>query len=267
MIGQGRWPSLRERLSRLRDYLNDSNPDPDTDLRDWFRHLASIRAIQANFSNDLSFIACLLAKQYLGEKFGVEAFDVALTSQGVPGLDIDIWTWNGERIVGEIKTTVPYSKAKQNLGAKQQEAFQADFAKLNNAKAEHKFLFVTHPLIYEVLLKRYAIKIPNVQIILLLPNEGNPYYPCCIHVHTNANHDLAAQIGKTSIQAIIPIGLQNSSWVLSPCYTAILTERTNNGFSATGGHQRDHTNSASRDWIFSPDALDRVLSRPLANQT
>jgi hypothetical protein len=61
--------------------------------------------------------------------------------QGAPGIDIDVETSEGHRIVAEIKTTVPYKPS--DFGGKQAESFKNDFAKLVEAEAAHKFLFVT----------------------------------------------------------------------------------------------------------------------------
>lgn len=43
---------------------------------------------------------------------------------------------SGKRVIAEIKTTVPYSGAINDLGAKQKEAFRSDFAKLINTVAD-----------------------------------------------------------------------------------------------------------------------------------
>jgi len=56
---------LGARLARLRAYL-DGTPLPDDATPDrWYCHIADIRAIQSNISNDLSFIAtCSVRKSY-----------------------------------------------------------------------------------------------------------------------------------------------------------------------------------------------------------
>ena len=45
-------------------------------------------------SNDVSFAATLLTKQYLFAKFGV-TFDAAEKPQGAPGIDIDLKATDG----------------------------------------------------------------------------------------------------------------------------------------------------------------------------
>ena len=158
---------IRRRLKELRAFINTLDLTESTDVRDWYTSLARLRAIQGNVSNDLSFVACLLAKRYLQEHFAITDFDAAAKAQGASGLDIDVYSPNGERIVAEIKTTVPYSGAKNDLGAQQKTSFRKDFAKLNAAQATHKLLFVTDKSTFEVVQRRYLSEIPGVQVVLL----------------------------------------------------------------------------------------------------
>lgn len=158
---------LDTKLNRLRDYLvNESAPDavsPDA----LFAHIAHINRLMGNTSNDQSFLAMLLVKRYLLNRFDLVSFDAAEKAQGAPGLDVDIETPDGQRIVGEVKTTVPYAIARRDLGAAQRTSFRKDFAKLNEAEAAHKFFFVTDPDTYAIVLERYASEIPNVEVVLL----------------------------------------------------------------------------------------------------
>lgn len=138
---------IADRLAQARDLLNTrelGRPDPVK----WYEMLAELKQIQGNASNDISFVATLLAKQYLASRFGVD-FCAAEKPQGAPGIDIDIATAAGERIVGEIKTTVPYQTV--DFGAQQAAMFKKDFVKLANADAAHKFMFVTERKTFEVL--------------------------------------------------------------------------------------------------------------------
>jgi hypothetical protein len=116
----------------------------------WVQFLAKLREIQGNVSNDVSFAATLMAKEYLSRKFGV-TFDAAKKPQGPAGIDIDIPTNSGERVIGEIKTTVPYHR--QDFGAEQAKNFKGDFVKLASTTAMHKFLFVTDTRAYIALQK------------------------------------------------------------------------------------------------------------------
>lgn len=156
-----------KRLVQLRDFLNSTNIEEGADAVQWFECLAQVKAIQGNTSNTLSFIACLLAKEYLMTRFKI-SFDVATKPQGAPGLDIDLVdTASGKRIIGEIKTTVPYSGAKNDLGAKQKETFKRDFDKLNHTTADYKFFFVTDKASFEVVQRKYASQISGVEVVLL----------------------------------------------------------------------------------------------------
>jgi hypothetical protein len=158
---------IRQRIKHLREYLDDHDCPDEEALVEWLDYLSAMRAIQGNFSNDVSFVATVLAKRYLSARFDIGAYDAAAKAQGAQGLDIDLVTADGQHIVGEIKTTVPYSKARDDLGSKQKETFIKDFEKLNAAEADHKFFFVTDRKTYEVVQQRYLHLIPGVEVVLL----------------------------------------------------------------------------------------------------
>lgn len=163
---QAYFQRIRQHVTMLRDYLSNTAESDDDNPEAWFEFVAGIRDIQGNVSNDQSFLATMLVKRYLMSRFDVVEFDAAEKAQGAPGLDIDVLTDCGERIVGEIKTTVPHGK--NDLGAQQKSTFQKDFKKLNEADAPHKFFFVTSRRTFEIIQARYAHLIPDVQIILLV---------------------------------------------------------------------------------------------------
>jgi hypothetical protein len=163
---------IRQHVTDLRDLLNACDLADDMDVAAWFDFLSRMRAIQGNTSNDYSFLACILAKRWLAERFDIGDFDAAAKPQGAPGLDIDLLTRDGKRIVGEIKTTVPYSGAKHDLGAQQKASFQKDFSKLNRAEADYKFFFVTDTATFDIVRQRYAQEIPGVEIVLLTQHEA-----------------------------------------------------------------------------------------------
>ena len=129
--------------------------------------MLEMRAIQGNTATDASFVACLLAKQFLEAQFGTIPFDAAAKSQNAPGLDIEFEASNGELVAAEIKTTVPCSRAKGDLGSNQKNSFKSDFDKLNGSSARHKFYFVTDRLSYSLLKGKYAQHIPGVEVHLL----------------------------------------------------------------------------------------------------
>jgi hypothetical protein len=158
---------IRARMHELRSYLNGLNITDTFGTREWYAALAKVKAIQGNINNDLSFVACLLAKRYLREHYEILGFDAAAKPQGAPGLDIDVVTPRGERLIAEIKTTTPYSGAMNDLGAQQKNSFRKDFAKLNGAQATHKLLFITDRATFDIIQRRYAKEIPGVHVVLL----------------------------------------------------------------------------------------------------
>lgn len=161
-----------QRLIDLRDNLNaqvlEENLLSEQNLGCLFGLLTQLKEIQGNSSNDVSLVACLLAKRYLADRFDIGNFDAAAKPQGAPGLDIDLVTSDGIHIIGEIKTTVPYSGARDDLGANQKASFQKDFEKLNKTDADRKFFFVTDDATFEIVNRKYANRyLQGVEIVLL----------------------------------------------------------------------------------------------------
>lgn len=110
--------SIRHRLNSLKEFLNEQVcPESGSSAADWHTYLAAMKAIVGNASNDLSFVAGLMAKEYLSRKLPMVQFDAAAKAQGAPGLDIDQRTTDARRVIGEIKTTTPYME--RDLGAQQ----------------------------------------------------------------------------------------------------------------------------------------------------
>src|SRR3954454_15358867 len=91
------------RLNEIRQFVCGKTPAND-EVRTWFAYLSVIKELQGNAHNDLSFLACLLAKRHLVEHHGPLTFDVSAKAQGAPGLDLDLRTPDGRRIIGEVKT-------------------------------------------------------------------------------------------------------------------------------------------------------------------
>jgi hypothetical protein len=172
--------AMRSRLIQLFDLLQKTDLQSSDDLSWWLQTIQGIRSIQGNTSNDLSFLGCLLAKQYLTTRHNIPAFDVAIKPQGAPGLDIDVLSDAKERIIAEIKTTVPYAGAKNNLGANQKETFKKDFRKLMTTNASFKYFFVTDRQSFDIVQSRYQSLISGVEVVLLtagLP-ENTPRFVC-----------------------------------------------------------------------------------------
>ena len=158
--------AIEARLKRLKDYLNQADcPAMEAVPAVWQGHLAAIKEIVGNASNDMSFIACLSAKSYLCSTLPMVEYDAAAKPQGASGLDIDERTTDGGRVIGEIKTTTPFQQ--NDFGAAQISSFRNDFAKLNRTIAEHKFLFVTDKRAYDILKRKYLKQIPEVDVVLL----------------------------------------------------------------------------------------------------
>ena len=164
--GERRYCSdIANRVTQVRAFLNANTLVQPPDATQWHSFMSALRKIQGNVSNDGSFIATLLAKQYLRSKFDVD-FDASAKPQGAPGIDIDVKDAEGHRIVAEIKTTVPYQVS--DFGAQQAASFRKDFAKLTASDAIHKFLFVTDSTAFEALKRdKYTKLMPGVRIVHL----------------------------------------------------------------------------------------------------
>ena len=157
---------LIARLRHLTDFLRaEALPTHDTTLRDWHKFLSEMKAIVGNASNDMSFIAALMAKDYLRTALPLVEFDAGLKAQGAPGLDILEQTTDGRTVAAEIKTTTPYGVTE--LGAQQLATFKKDFKKLNAASADLKFFFVTDPETFSLMRRKYHALIPDVAVVLL----------------------------------------------------------------------------------------------------
>ena len=157
---------ISERIKKIHNFLNDHHIPQLGDSGDWYNFLAKYKSIQGNLYNDISFIATLMAKELLCMRYKTFSFDAAGKAQGAPGLDIDVHTKDGLRIIAEIKTTYPYKS--DDLGAQQKASFKRDFDKLNSTDADEKFFFVTEQRTFDLMLKpEYKSQIPEVQIVLL----------------------------------------------------------------------------------------------------
>lgn len=160
---------IAKRVEEMRALLNQRSLGGSEDAARRYKFLSLLHQTQGNLSNALHFVATRLAKRYLAARFQVQ-FDAAEKPQGAPGIDIDLTTSEGQRIIAEIKTTLPLQLTE--FGAKQAESFKKDFAKLTSVKAEHKFLFVTEEPTFSVLKKpKYTAFVPGVKIVQLLTGE------------------------------------------------------------------------------------------------
>lgn len=133
---------IRNKDSALRAFLAGSALPPDVDERAWLAHLTGIKAILGNLSNDVGFVATLLVKRYLAERFAIVDFDAAAKPQGAAGEDIVAVTADGRQIIGELKTTTPYQPG---FGAQQRTTIIKDLARLAASPAHYRFMFITDP--------------------------------------------------------------------------------------------------------------------------
>ena len=108
-------------------------------------------------------MSCLLAKDYLLQRFEIPSFDVALKPQAASGLDIDECTATGERIIGEIKTTSPYHVVK--FGGAQTVSLKKDFLKLQKHQAEHQFMFVTDDMAFSAIKQSFCSDLGGVKLV------------------------------------------------------------------------------------------------------
>ena len=162
--------ALKGRVEALARFF-DQRPVPSTDTaaEDWYGYLSDLRAILGNASNALSFVATLMAKEFLCRTLPMRPFDVALKPQGAPGTDIEELTLDQRRVIAEIKTTSPYHA--NDLGAQQKTTFEKDFAKLVRTPADYKFFFVTERRTFEIVRRRYAHRLAGVSVVLLPSGE------------------------------------------------------------------------------------------------
>ena len=159
--------NIANKIQRIRDFLSKHSLSTEgCDLIRWYDFLAQVKDLFGNFNNDLSFMATLLIKPYPGI-----AFDAASKSQSAPGLDIDILTPDGKRIVGEVKTVYPYNET--DFGSAQRESFFQDFAKLAKAQADRKYLFLAEPRAFEVVQAKYRDGLGSVTVVSL--TEGKEF--------------------------------------------------------------------------------------------
>jgi hypothetical protein len=133
-----------------------------------FEYLTAVKNGLGNLNNDISFVAGLLVKPFLRERFGME-FDAALKPQGAPGLDIDCTLPDGRRIVGEIKTTKPYQV---NFGAAQKQEITKDLLRLTGTSAAHRFMFVTDADSFRTICKPAFVALaPGVEFVDLVKGD------------------------------------------------------------------------------------------------
>ena len=156
---------LATKTAELRSFLTTHpTPSETSESKQWYAFFAGMKDLLGNLNNDLSFVATILAKQFLSQRHGPIEFDASTKSQSAPGLDIDFESPSG-RIVGEVKTVYPYNET--DFGATQRDAFLGDFEKLRKATAAYKYLFVTEPRAFDVISKKYRGYAQGITVVSL----------------------------------------------------------------------------------------------------
>lgn len=113
-----------------------------------------------------------MAKEYLETQFELKDFDVSEKSQSASGFDIEVYTETGEKIIAEIKTTIPYKNT--DFGANQIESIRKDFSKLKKDNiADYKFFFVTEKAAYDVLEQKYLKEFEGINLVQLSERKYN----------------------------------------------------------------------------------------------
>lgn len=158
-----------QKLESLRNALyTDSDMG---DIYEVFKYFNRIKEIMGNFNTDVSFITCLMAKDYLCNQFDLEYFDVSEKSQSAPGPDIEVYTAEGKKIIAEIKSTIPYKD--NDFGSQQINSLRNDFSKLKNSSADYKYMFVTNESAYNILNIKYSAELEGIMLVLLEQKKYN----------------------------------------------------------------------------------------------
>lgn len=161
--------SIKVKDECLRKLLDEAALDDWQSPEHLFEYLTAIKDALGNLNNDLSFVATLLAKNFLVSCFKLGNFDAALKPQGAPGIDIEITTEDGLTLVGEIKTTNPYQPG---FGAAQKASILKDMKRLSETTADHRFMFVTNNDTFKTLCSNsYKEKFPSVVIVNLITRK------------------------------------------------------------------------------------------------
>jgi len=160
-------------LKNVKLYLNTNDFSPDNmSISAQLNYLIELKNKIGNLNNNVSFLGCLRAKEYL-ESIFKEDFDLDIgeKAQGANGFDIIIETTEKKRLIAEIKTTKPYGK--NRLGANQEKSIKNDLEKLVNIQSDFKFLFLTDSTTPEYVIKiiENNPKYKNIKVINLLESR------------------------------------------------------------------------------------------------
>jgi len=155
-----------DKINMLKIFLNNNIIDcKNVTAKECYNYMNKIKSIIENYNTDISFISCLMAKEYLIDKYEIENFDIGSKSQTAPGLDIDLMTKDGIHIIAEIKATM--SIRNSNLGSQQRDKICEDLRKLNEQNADKKYFFVTEQNTYNIIIKKLKRELNDIEIVLL----------------------------------------------------------------------------------------------------
>lgn len=160
--------TIHTKLRELRDFFSEAPLDPEAHPIEAYRFLSRLKGVLGNLNNDISYVATLMAKEYLSQHFDISSFDAAAKPQGAAGIDVEFRTPDGRRIAAEIKTTFPYQPG---FGAQQRATISKDIEKLKKSDADAKFLFVTEQLTFESVKKVRAWTGAGIRVVLLPGGE------------------------------------------------------------------------------------------------
>ena len=158
---------LSNKMEKIRGFLSDNmvSDFSDKGVVEQYESLKGFRRIIGNIDNDLSFLGCLLIKEFLIQSHSFYELNMALKPQGSPGLDVDETTIDGKRVIGELKTTYPYQE--NDLGANQKSNFIKDFEKLQQNVADYKYFFVTELKTFDIVRSKYSKYLKGIHLVLL----------------------------------------------------------------------------------------------------
>ncbi|QLG11381.1 hypothetical protein HLB42_11755 [Deinococcus sp. D7000] len=131
---------FQQKDRQLRKHLADHPLDEEASVLDTLVYIQNLSSVLGNIKNHASAVACILARHYLEQHHEIKTYDACQKAQGARGIDIECDLIGGGKILGEIKTTIPYGNRK--LGAQQAESFKKDLARLTSDGADHKYFFV-----------------------------------------------------------------------------------------------------------------------------
>ena len=153
----------------LREFMNSNRLTDPVDPGHWLTYLTEIKHTLGNINNDVSFVATLLIKEFLHQRFRITDFDAGGKPQGAPGIDVSTITPDGKVVVGELKTTKPY---KPGFGAQQRKTILKDLDRLATTTADHRFMFVIDTDAFQTLCgKTFATRAPGVEVVNLVTGQ------------------------------------------------------------------------------------------------